>query len=107
MNIVVVLPDGQERQVGGKSGITVMAALRDGGMPIRAECGGALACATCHVHVTSEWQQVVGRPGVEEAELLDDSDYAAPESRLSCQIDCADHLDGLKVALQLDALEDQ
>jgi len=106
MKLVVVLPDGQKFDVEGKEGASVMSAMRDGSVPIRAECGGALACATCHIHILPEWQTTIGPAGEEEAELLDDSDYTAPESRLSCQIDCAAHLDGLKVALQLDALED-
>lgn len=106
MKLVVVLPNGRKLQVEGKEGASVMSAMRDGGVPIRAECGGALACATCHIHISSDYQAAVGAAGEEEAELLDDSDYTVPESRLSCQIDCAVHLDGLEVALQLDALED-
>lgn len=83
-----------------------MAAFRDNGVPIRAECGGAMACATCHVRVDQAWIQQTGIAGNEEADLLDDSDYSDQMSRLSCQINCTNALDGLKVALQLDALED-
>lgn len=107
MKMTVELPDGRQLACEARNGGTVMSAMRDGGIPIRAECGGALACATCHVHIAPEWADTVGPPSVEESELLDDSDYTGLSSRLSCQIDCADHLDGLKVALQLDALEDQ
>ena len=106
MQIHVVLPDGRQMTVEAKPGVSVMAALRDGGVPVRAECGGAMACATCHVHVGEDWQEKVGPPGDEEADLLDDSDYTTGASRLSCQIDCTQGLDGLNVALQLDALED-
>jgi 2Fe-2S ferredoxin len=83
-----------------------MEALRTGGVPIRAECGGAMACATCHVHVLPGWREAVGPAGDEESDLLDDSDYHTEASRLSCQIDCTDRLDGLNVALQLDALDE-
>lgn len=106
MRVHVTLPDRQVLTVQGKAGQTIMTALRDGGVPIRAQCGGAMACATCHVHVAPEWLDRVGPPGEEEADLLDDSDYAGSSSRLACQIDCTPDLDGLNVALQLDALED-
>lgn len=106
MKITVSLPDGQEQVVEAKESGTVMEALRDAGVAMRAACGGALACATCHVHVAAEWLDRVGPPGSEEADLLDDSDYHSAASRLCCQINCASTLDGLNVALQLDALED-
>lgn len=106
MKITVSLPDGRERVVEAKESGTVMTALRDGGVPIRAACGGALACATCHVHVAPEWRERVGLAGDEEADLLDESDYHSAASRLCCQINCTRTLDGLNVALQLDALED-
>lgn len=106
MKITVVLPDGQEQAVAGKESGTIMEALRDAGVPIRAACGGAMACATCHVHLAPAWLDKVGAAGGEEADLLDDSDYYTNASRLCCQINCADTLDGLNVALQLDALED-
>jgi 2Fe-2S ferredoxin len=106
MVVNVSLPNGQVMSVESKAGQSVMAALRDGGVPIRAECGGAMACATCHIHILQEWLDRVGPPGDEEADLLDDSDYATAASRLACQIDCVAPLDGLNVALQLDALED-
>lgn len=106
MKLVVSLPDGQEQTVQAKESGTVMEALRDAGVPIRAECGGAMACATCHVHVAPDWEARVGPAGDEEADLLDDSDYTTDASRLCCQINCTSTLDGLNVALQLDALED-
>ncbi|MEQ8733858.1 MAG: 2Fe-2S iron-sulfur cluster-binding protein [Rhodospirillaceae bacterium] len=106
IKISVTLPDGAEQTVSAKPGDSVMAALREHGVPIRAECGGAMACATCHVRVDEAWIQRTGVAGDEEADLLDDSDYSDQTSRLSCQINCTSALDGLKVALQLDALED-
>ncbi|MEQ8508821.1 MAG: 2Fe-2S iron-sulfur cluster-binding protein [Rhodospirillaceae bacterium] len=106
IKISVTLPDGNVQTVSAKPGDSVMAALREQGVPIRAECGGAMACATCHVRVDEAWIQRTGVAGDEEADLLDDSDYSDQASRLSCQINCTSALDGLKVALQLDALED-
>ena len=106
MKIVVTLPDSTAHDVAAKSGSSVMESIRAAGLPIRAECGGAMACATCHVAVDPEWTARVGPPGGEESDLLDSSDYRTDASRLSCQIRVNDALDGLRVTLQLDAYED-
>ncbi len=82
-----------------------MDALRLGGVPVRAECGGAMACATCHVQVDPAWIDKTGRAGDEEMDLLDMSDYRNEYSRLACQVKCSPALDGLVIALQLDAFE--
>ena len=106
MRIHVLLPNGQEQTVEAGLKDSIMTAMRDGGVPIRAECGGAMACGTCHVHLQNGWADRVRAQGDEESDLLDESDYHVDASRLSCQIDCTDALDGVKVALQLDSLED-
>lgn len=105
MNLTVVLPDGSARTLSCAEKGSVMEAMRLAGVPIRAECGGAMACATCHITVDAAWIGKTGRAGDEEADLLDNSDYKTELSRLACQIKCAPALDGLRVALQLDALE--
>lgn len=67
---------------------------------ILADCGGACACATCHVYVDPEWRDRVGAPDEIEAEMLDMvSDLHRPNSRLSCQIRLGQELDGLKVTV--------
>lgn len=106
MRIHVLLPNGQEQTVEAGLQGSVMTAMRDSGVPVRAECGGAMACGTCHVHVQNAWIEQVGAQSDEESDLLDESDYHGDASRLSCQIDCTDALDGVKLALQLDSLED-
>ena len=105
MKIVVTLPDGAVHELTVQSGGSLMDAFRKAGLPIRAECGGAMACATCHVVVDKAWIAKTGRAGDEESDLLDMSDYRKANSRLSCQVRLTDALDGLKVALQLDAFE--
>ncbi len=105
MKIRVALPGGDIVDVTAKPGGTVMEALRTAGVPVRAECGGAMACATCHVVVDEGWVEKVGTAGDEESDLLDESDYVTANSRLSCQIAVAPPLDGLQIALQLDAFE--
>ena len=75
---------------------SVMEALRDGGLEVEAVCGGCCSCATCHIHVHADWQERVGERGAVEAQLLSLSEsFDAASSRLSCQIDCSDALDGL------------
>lgn len=105
MKIVVALPDGSSHELRVRPGATVMESIRTAGLPIRAECGGAMACATCHVHVDPAWFSQLGPARGEEADLLDMSDYRADNSRLCCQIRLQPELDGLRVELQLDAYE--
>ncbi len=105
MKITVVLPDETIQILEGRPGNSLMKTMSEAGVPIRAECGGAMACATCHVAVDEDWINRVGRAKGEETDLLDMSDYRGDTSRLSCQIRLHDGLDGLKVQLQLDAFE--
>ena len=78
---------GQARTVEGEVGSTVMeTALRNGIPEIAAECGGACACATCHVYVDEEWREKAGKPSQMEEDMLDFAFEVQPTSRLSCQI---------------------
>jgi 2Fe-2S ferredoxin len=105
MKITVTLPGGETVDVNAKPGSTVMESIRVAGLPIRAECGGAMACATCHVMVDPAWTNKIGTAGDEESDLLGESDYATDNSRLACQIIAKDSLNGLCIILQLDAFE--
>lgn len=91
-------PDGSETTVEAKSGATVMETAKtnliDG---IEAECGGACACATCHVYVDAAWRETVGPPSEMEEDMLDFAFDVREGSRLSCQIKVTDDLDGLVV----------
>jgi len=64
---------------------------------IEAECGGACACATCHVYVEEEWREKTGEPSPMEEDMLDFAFDVREESRLSCQIKVTEDLDGLVV----------
>jgi 2Fe-2S ferredoxin len=105
MKVHVTLPDGSVKDLTTSTGQTLSVAMSRGGIPIRAECGGAMACATCHVVVDEAWVERVGPGKGLEGDLLDCSMFRVPHSRLSCQIKLVDELDGLKVTLQLDAFE--
>ena len=89
---------GTARTVDADNGATVMeTALRNGIPGIEAECGGACACATCHVYVEEEWRAKAGEPSPMEEDMLDFGYDVRPNSRLSCQIKVSDELDGLVV----------
>lgn len=92
--------DGTRFDVDAQNGSTVMEnAIRQGIPGIEAECGGACACATCHVYVDEAWTDVVGPPEAMEEDMLDFAYDVRPTSRLSCQIRVRDELDGLVVAI--------
>ncbi|GKX36006.1 MAG: ferredoxin [Rhizobiaceae bacterium MnEN-MB40S] len=88
--------DGVRYDVDAEDGTSVMEnAVRNGIPGIEAECGGACACATCHVYVDDEWTEKVGGPDVMEEDMLDFAFDMKPSSRLSCQIKVSSELDGL------------
>ena len=69
---------------------------------LAALCGGCVSCCTCHVHITDESQfEAIDAMDADEQDLLEDSDtYEAGKSRLSCQVEVTDAMDGLKVTIQ-------
>lgn len=89
---------GAGRTVDAELGSTVMeTAIRNNIPGIEAECGGACACATCHVYVDEAWREKVGGPSPMEEDMLDFGYDVRPNSRLSCQIKVTEDLDGLVV----------
>ena len=98
--ITFVEHSGKEHVVDVKSGLTVMEAAVKNNIPgIDADCGGACACATCHVYVAQEWLAKTGTPSAMEESMLDFAENVEANSRLSCQIKITDELDGLIVNL--------
>ena len=90
---------GTTRTVNVEAGATVMeAAIRNAIPGIEAECGGACACATCHVYVDAPWGEKVGAPTPMEEDMLDFGFDVRPNSRLSCQIKITDELEGLSLS---------
>lgn len=97
--ITVIDRNGQSHLVEGLDGWRVMEIIRDQGLPIKAECGGACACATCHVYVAAAWVDRLIPPSEEEIERLDEAFEVEERSRLACQILMRAELDGLVVTL--------
>lgn len=96
--ITYIESNGTEYAVDAENGATVMeTAIRNMVPGIEAECGGALACATCHVYVDDAWIEKTGQASTMEEDMLDFAYDVRPTSRLSCQIKVSDDLDGLVV----------
>ncbi|HDZ08870.1 2Fe-2S iron-sulfur cluster-binding protein [Pseudohongiella sp.] len=98
--ITYIEHDGTEHSIDASNGDSVMEAAIKNLVPgIDADCGGACSCGTCHVFVDDAWLQAVGEPGEFEEPMLDINPERSANSRLSCQIDINDDLDGLVVRL--------
>ena len=97
--ITFVDSEGRARTVEAEVGSTVMeAAIRDSIPEILAECGGACACATCHVYVDDDWIGKTGKATPMEEDMLDFAFDVRPTSRLCCQIKVSNELNGLIVS---------
>jgi 2Fe-2S ferredoxin len=100
VKIIFLDHKGTTQTVEAEAGSTVMeAAIRNAVPGILAECGGACACATCHVYVDDAWKDKTGAPSPMEEDMLDFAFDVRPSSRLSCQIKVAPELDGLTVTV--------
>jgi len=96
--VTFIQHDGAELTVDIKVGVTVMEGAVKANVPnIDADCGGACACATCHVWVDPAWGEKTGKPSPMESSMLDFAEDVDDNSRLSCQIKMREELDGLVV----------
>lgn len=98
--LIVTTREGEEREIMGEAGLSVMEVIRDAGIDeLLALCGGCCSCATCHVHVDPEFANKLPTMGPDEDDLLDSSDERNATSRLACQLPMTDALDGLRVTI--------
>jgi 2Fe-2S ferredoxin len=101
--IVVTDRDGQEHEVEGRVGLKVMETLRELDYGVMAICGGLCSCATCHVFVAPDWVEKLPPRESDEKELLVELSHFDPaRSRLSCQLEYTEQMDGLAVAIAPD-----
>jgi ferredoxin len=98
--IEVTARDGTLHKVSGEPGMTLLEAIRDGGVDdILALCGGCCSCATCHVYIGDSHPELFAPASADEDDLLDGSAHRQLGSRLSCQVVLASRLEGLSVTV--------
>ena len=96
--ITYVENEGKSHTVEVDNGLTVMEGAVQNNIPgIDADCGGSMACATCHVYVKEEWLDKLSTKEDGEEDMLDMAFEPKKNSRLSCQLIVSDELDGLIV----------
>ncbi len=100
MKFSVTTREGQALELQGSEDVSVMEAIRDGGVDeLQALCGGQLSCATCHVYIDDDHVDQLPDLTDFENELLNSSDHRQANSRLACQIPCSSELTGLHVTI--------
>ena len=96
--ITYVDSKGESRTINVDNGLTVMEGAVQNNIPeIDADCGGSMACATCHVYVKEEWYEKLNKPEEAEQDMIDMAYEPKKNSRLSCQLIVSDELEGLTV----------
>lgn len=91
--------DGASIEAEGKAGDHLLAIAQAAGMPLEGTCEGQMACSTCHVIVATEWFDRLPPAHADEEDMLDLAAGVTRTSRLSCQIELTDELDGLEVRI--------
>tara|TARA_Y100000590_G_scaffold56618_1_gene59438 strand:+ start:127 stop:447 length:321 start_codon:yes stop_codon:yes gene_type:complete len=98
--ITYVEYNGKSHTIDVENGLTVMEGAVQNDIPgIDADCGGGMACATCHVYINEDWFDKVASKTQGEDDMLDQAFEPKKNSRLSCQITVSDELEGLVVSL--------
>jgi len=89
---------GNSKTIDVENGLTIMEGAIQNKIPgIDADCGGSMACATCHVYVEEKWLNKIPKAEEAEIDMIDMAYEPKKNSRLSCQLIVTDELDGLKV----------
>ena len=92
--------DGNQYEVNVEAGTTIMQAAIDNGIDgIAAECGGACSCATCHCYIDENWTEKTGEPSDIEKQMPECALDPQDNSRLGCQVEITDEMDGIVVRL--------
>jgi 2Fe-2S ferredoxin len=104
VKLIVTDREGKVHELKGREDWSAMEVIRDANLPLSAECGGACACATCHVYVDDAWVAKLPTAQQQEIDMLDFGVAVQENSRLSCQIKMTDEIDGLQVTLAPESL---
>lgn len=106
IKIIFVMPDKTEIECNANTGDTLLMVAHDNDIPIKASCGGALACSTCHAFFEEEHFNILDVAEEEEEDRLDLAQDLTSTSRLCCQIILNKKLDGIKVYIPKTSLID-
>ena len=104
MKLIVTDRNGTVHELTGRDDWSAMEVIRDANLPMAAECGGACACATCHVYVAEAWEARLPQAQQQEIDMLDFGVAVQDNSRLACQIRLTEDLDGLELTLAPESL---
>ena len=97
--LIITDRSGKKSEIEYDSNFTLMEILRDNGYDIEASCGGCCACATCHVYIDEKWTNKLKNMDDDEESMLDQAFDVKNNSRLSCQIELSEELDGLEIEI--------
>lgn len=99
VKVTFVDSDGAKVVADAVAGTPLLEVAQNAGMPLEGTCEGQMACSTCHVIVADEWFDKLAPAAAEEEDMLDLAAGVARTSRLSCQIDLTEALDGIEVRI--------
>ena len=91
--------EGITQEVNAEEGLTIMEIIRDAGLDIEAACGGCCACATCHLYIDKDWKEKLAKIEIDEESMLDQAFHVTSQSRLGCQIEYNNNINGIKLTL--------
>ena len=97
--LIITDRSGKKSEIEYDSNFTLMETLRDNGYDIESSCGGCCDCATCHVYIDEKWTNKLKNMDDDEESMLDQAFDVKNNSRLSCQIDLSEELDGLEIEI--------
>ena len=103
VNINFIEPSGRTVTTAGEPGDTLLRVGQAAGMPLEGTCEGQMACSTCHVIVAAEWFDALPRSSEEEEDMLDFAAGVRRTSRLACQIELSEAMDGLTVSVPVES----
>ena len=95
LHIIFIEGNGTEKKAPAELGQTILEVARANDINIEGACGGNMACATCHLVVNQNWYTILPRPSIDESDMLELANGLTPTSRLGCQIEITEELNGL------------
>ncbi|MEE2794977.1 MAG: 2Fe-2S iron-sulfur cluster-binding protein [Pseudomonadota bacterium] len=105
MKIEFVTSNGDAVSAHAEAGDNLLRVAQAAGLPLEGTCEGQMACSTCHVIVAGEWFDRLEEASEEEEDMLDLAAGVARTSRLSCQIDLTEEMDGLTVTIPAESYD--